>query len=181
MDDPGPASATQNRHEEFVTLLTCSHQKLLGYLLSLLGRWHDAQDVLQRASLLMWKKFDTFQSGTDFMAWASTICFYEARTFLRTASRSPLHFDDDLLALLAEERGEDLKHHEARMRALETCLDSLREEDRRLIDASCQVHGGITALAVAIGRAPATLYNKLTQLRRVLADCILKRTGEELA
>lgn len=28
-------------------LLTASHEKLLGYLMSLLGRWHDAQDVLQ--------------------------------------------------------------------------------------------------------------------------------------
>lgn len=43
------------RHEEFVGLLTASHDKLLGYLLSLLGRWHDAQDVLQRASVLIWQ------------------------------------------------------------------------------------------------------------------------------
>lgn len=50
------------RHEQFVGLLTASHDKLLGYLLSLLGRWHDAQDVLQRASLLMWQKFGSFES-----------------------------------------------------------------------------------------------------------------------
>lgn len=118
MEAAKPDPMPDHRHEEFVGLLTASHDRLLGYLLSLLGRWHDAQDVLQRASVLMWQKYGSFESGTDFMAWASTICFYEAKLFQRTASRSPLHFDDDLLALLAEERLDELKHQERRMEAL---------------------------------------------------------------
>jgi RNA polymerase sigma-70 factor (ECF subfamily) len=176
-----PDQAAQVRHEEFVMLLTASHSRLLCYLLSLLGRWHDAQDVLQRASLLMWQKFSNFQKGTDFMAWASTICFYEAKSFLRTASRSALCFDDELLALLSSERSEDLNVHDQRVAALEACLNALREEERRLLDASCGAYGGIAALAAQLGRAPATLYNKLSQLRRLLADCVISRTGEETA
>ncbi len=169
------------RHEEFVGLLTVSHHKLLGYLLSLLGRWHDAQDVLQRASVLMWQKFGSFESGTDFTAWASTICFYEARYFLRTASRSPLQFDESLLALLSEERAEELPQHERRMEALELCLGSLRDEDRDLLRTSCAEHGEIIALAAHLGRAPRTLYNKLAILRRMLADCVMSRLQEEMS
>jgi RNA polymerase sigma-70 factor, ECF subfamily len=168
-----------DRHEEFVSLLTASHHKLLGYTLSLLGRWHDAQDVLQRTSLLMWQKFAEYESGTDFIAWASTFCFYEAKAHLRLISRSPLHFDDDLLDLLSAERQEDLRQLEGRMAALESCLRKLREADRRLIDASCDPHGGISALAAKLGRAPATLYNKLSHLRRILADCVTSSTLEE--
>ena len=179
MSEPKSDQSQGQRHEEFVALLTASHGKLLGYLLSLLGRWHDAQDVLQRASLLMWQKFGAFEQGTDFMAWASTICFYEAKTFLRTASRSRLHFDDDLLDLLADERAEDLQQHEPRMAALEGCLSSLRDEERRLLRASCEEHGGITTLAGSMGRAPRTLYNKLALLRRLMADCVMKRVQEE--
>jgi RNA polymerase sigma-70 factor (ECF subfamily) len=178
MEESKPAEMHDQRHEEFVGLITASHDKLLGYLLSLLGRWHDAQDVLQRASLLMWQKYGSFESGTDFMAWASTICFYEAKTFQRTASRSPVHFDDDLLALLSEERVEDLMYQERRMEALENCFDKLREDDRRLLRASCAGHGDITALAGRMGRAPRTLYNKLAILRRLLADCVVNRLQE---
>jgi len=178
MEDSGPAPTPDQRHDEFVGLLTASHDKLQGYLLSLLGRWHDAQDVLQRASVLMWQKYGSFESGTDFMAWASTICFYEAKVFQRTASRSASHFDDDLLALLAEERVEDLRRQARRMKALETCLDSLREDDRRLLRASCAGHGDIAALAARMGRAPRTLYNKLAILRRLLADCVVHRLQE---
>ena len=67
MDTPDRPEGTGQRHGEFVELLTASHDKLLGYLLSLLGRWHDAQDVLQRVSLLMWQKFESFEQGTDFV------------------------------------------------------------------------------------------------------------------
>ncbi len=178
MDDSDPAQNPDQRHEEFVRLLTVSHDKLLGYLLSLLGRWHDAQDVLQRASVLMWQKYGSFETGTDFMAWASTICFYEVKCFQRTASRSASHFDDDLLVLISRGKADDLKHQERRIEALETCLESLREEDRLLLRASCTGHGEITALAARIGRAPRTLYNKLAILRRQLADCVLNRLQE---
>jgi len=169
---------TDDRHEEFVGLLTASHDRLLGYLLSLLGRWHDAQDVLQRSSLLMWQKFGSFERGTDFMAWASTLCFYEAKSFQRSASRSAAHFDEALLALLAAERLEDARHHERRMVALETCLAAMREEDRQLLRVSCAGHGEIAELAERSGRPRSTLYNKLSHLRRLLADCVIHRTQE---
>ena len=74
MIEPTPTTNANDRHEEFVTLLTAAHDKLLGYLMSVLGRWHDAQDVLQSSSLLMWRKFETYESGSNFVAWASTIC-----------------------------------------------------------------------------------------------------------
>jgi RNA polymerase sigma-70 factor (ECF subfamily) len=179
MDSPKPPERSDQSHEEFVVLLTASHDRLMGYLLSLLGRWHDAEDLLQRASVLMWRKFGSFESGTDFTSWASTFCFYEAKNFQRTASRSPLHFDNDLLALLAEERVVDLKQHERRMEALEACLQSMRDEDRRLLLTSCSGHGGITALAMRSGRAPRTFFNKLGILRRLLAECVMSRLHEE--
>ncbi len=113
------------RHEEFVALLTGAPGKRLGSLLSLLGRWHDAEEVLQRASSLMWQKFDVFESGNDFVAKASTLCFYEARNFQRLSARSPAAFDADLLETLAAERLADLTQQERRMAALEGGLRKL--------------------------------------------------------
>jgi RNA polymerase sigma-70 factor (ECF subfamily) len=181
MSDSQLAQSPQARHEEFVTLLTASHEKLLGYLMSLLGRWHDAQDVLQRASLLMWQKFATFESGSDFVAWASTICFYESKNFQRLAARSSFQFDDNLLNTLALERLDDLAQHERRMNALEQCLQQFAEAERQMLRAAYVGHGGITVLAGQMNRAPRTLYNKLNHLRRLLAECVLRRLAEENA
>lgn len=169
---------SNDRHEEFVTLLTASHDKLLGYLMSLLGRWHDAQDVLQRSSLLMWRKFDTFEAGSNFVAWASTICFYEAKNFQRLATRSLLKFDDDLLATLAAERVADLDLQAHRIAALERCLNEVGPAERELLRSAYAEHGGIAELAAQLQRAPRTLYNKLNILRRRLLECVQRRMQE---
>ena len=168
-----------DRHTEFVGLLTANHPRLLGYCLSLLGRRHDAEDVLQKASLTMWRRFDSFTSGTYFLAWATTICFYEARNFQRLAARSPLRFDDRLLAILAVERIDDLAHYEARLVALESCLAALPEKDRGLLQAAYIDRAGINRLAEQLGRAPQTLYNRLNTLRRAVAACVERRLAAE--
>jgi RNA polymerase sigma-70 factor (ECF subfamily) len=174
-----PASDSQpGRQAEFVALLTGSHSRLLGYLMSLLGRRHDAEDVLQKASVTMWQKFDTFTLGTDFLAWASTVCFYEAKNFQRLSARAPLCFDNRLLAVLATERLADLGHREERLAALDRCLEKLPEKDRRLLQAAYIDQQGIASLAEQLGRAPQTLYNRLNILRRSLADCVQRRLAE---
>ncbi|MFM1996449.1 MAG: hypothetical protein RLZZ111_836 [Planctomycetota bacterium] len=164
-----------DRHAEFVSLLTANHPRLLGYCMSLVGRRHDAEDVLQKASLTMWRKFDAFTSGTDFLAWSTTICFYEAKNFQRLAARSPLSFDERLLAVLAADRLGDLRQHEERLAALDACLDTLPEKDRLLLEAAYVDRTGIARLAEQLGRAPQTLYNRLNTLRRSLAACVSRR------
>lgn len=164
-----------DRQAEFVALLTGSHGRLMGYLMSLLGRRHDAEDVLQKASLTMWQKFDTFTLGTDFLAWAATICFYEAKNFQRLSARSPLSFDDRLLAVLARERLTDLGHREERLAALDRCLEKLPEKDRLLLHSAYIDQQAIVGLARQVGRSPQTLYNRLNSLRRSLADCVERR------
>ena len=178
MTEPTLTTNANDRHEEFVTLLTAAHDKLLGYLMSVLGRWHDAQDVLQSSSLLMWRKFETYESGSNFVAWASTICFYEAKNFQRQAARSHLKFDDDLLATLASERILDLELQGRRIAALELCLDEVGPAERELIRTAYAEHGGIIELAAKLQRAPRTLYNKLTLLRRRLTECVQRRLQE---
>lgn len=173
-------SELKDRHEEFVSALTAAYDKLFGYLLSLLGRWHDAQDVLQRSSLVMWQKFETFEVGTDFVAWASTICFYEAKNFLRQSSRSPLKFDDELLAILAWERLDDLEFQRHRISALEECLKKVRPAERELLQAAYVEPGKIVELATRLGRAPRTLYNKLNLLRQRLVECVQRRLQERI-
>ncbi len=101
MNEPVPPAEPSER---FITLLNATHARLLGFLRVMLGNNADAEDVLQRASLTMWRKFGEFDPTLDFFAWASSFAFYEAKNFQRVAARSKLHFDDELMARLAEER-----------------------------------------------------------------------------
>lgn len=179
MSTPPPEDAPHERHAEFVSSLTAAHAKLLGYLMALLGRRPDAEDVLQRASVLMWRKFRDFLPGSDFVAWASTICFYEAKNYIRLAARSPLQFDEELLDMLAVERLEDLTFRESRLRALEGCLGNLAPPEQQLVRSAYLEDQGINTLAARMNRAPQTLYNKLNHLRRLLAECVQRKLAEE--
>ncbi|HEY3899413.1 MAG TPA: sigma-70 family RNA polymerase sigma factor [Chthoniobacter sp.] len=170
---PSPSS------EQFITLLNAAHGRLLGFLRVMLGNNADAEDVLQRASMTIWKKFGDYDPAKDFFTWASSFAFYEAKNFQRVAARSRLHFDDELLERLAEERLTDLDQREARLAAMDRCIEELDRPGRELVREFYLNKTEIADLAGRLGRAPQTLYNKLNALRRLLADCMKRRLGQE--
>jgi RNA polymerase sigma-70 factor (ECF subfamily) len=146
--------------------------------MSLVVNRHDAEDVLQRAGIIMWRRFATYEAGTDFIAWATTVCFYEARNFLRTVGRARVTFDDRLLEILAAERALDVRRWNPRLDALETCLDKLDSSGRELVEAVYSQGLDASELAHRRGLAVQTIYNKLNFIRRTLAECVQRRLAE---
>lgn len=159
-------------------LLNEAHGLLLRYVMSLLGNRHDAEDVLQRASLVMWRRFGSFEPGTDFIAWATTVAFYEVRNFQRITGRCRLQFDDELMETLAAERVQHVRHWCARTEALEHCVEKLDTNSRVLVEAIYT--DGTQAIEVARqqGCSPKTIYKKLNFIRRALAECVQRRLAE---
>lgn len=166
--------------EQFITLLNAAHGRLLGFLRVMLGNNADAEDVLQRASMTIWRKFSEFDSSKDFFSWASSFAFYEAKNFQRTAARSRLHFDDELMHRLADERVLDLDHREARLAAMDRCIEELDQDGRELVREFYLNRTEVATLAERLGRAPQTLYNKLNALRRLLGECMKRRMAQEV-
>lgn len=171
--EPDPAS------EQFITLLNSCHGRLLGFLRVMLGNGADAEDVLQRASMTLWRKFSEYDPTRDFFSWASTFAFYEAKNFQRVAARSRLHFDDELMERMAEERPTDLDQREARLAAMDRCIEELDGPSRELVRDFYLNETDVASLAARLGRAPQTLYNKLNALRRLLGDCMRRRLAQE--
>jgi RNA polymerase sigma-70 factor (ECF subfamily) len=163
------------QQEEFVRLLNGAHAMLLRYVMSLVANRHDAEDVMQRASVVMWKRFGTFESGTDFVAWATTVAFYEVRNFQRATGRSRLEFDDELMLTLAEERAQHVQRWSARMETLEICVEKLDRSQRELVETVYTQDVDVAEVARQQGRAPQTIYNQLNFIRRALAECVQRR------
>jgi RNA polymerase sigma-70 factor (ECF subfamily) len=129
--------------------------------------------------MTIWRKFGEYDATKDFFTWASSFAFYEAKNFQRVAARSRLHFDDELMQRLAEERISDLDHREARLAAMDRCIEELDENGRELVREFYLNETELAALAERLGRAPQTLYNKLNALRRLLAECMKRRLSQE--
>lgn len=178
VEGPLTPNDADHRNAELVRLLADGHRKLLAYVSSLVGNRHDAEDVLQRASLIMWRQFHTFELGTDFLAWASAVVYYEARNFLRVSGRARVSFDDELLRKIAEARRPSLERVASRVVALEQCVESLDESNRKLLLAIYGEEISLARMAELLGKAPKTLANRLTVIRQALANCIERRISE---
>jgi RNA polymerase sigma-70 factor (ECF subfamily) len=172
------SSEVVDRQAEFVRLLSENHRRLIGYTCSIVGTREDAEDVVQRASIAMWKRFGDFAVGSDFMAWASTFAFYEGRNFLRSKIRSHLVFDDQLLNLIATERIVDLDRQASRIKALGKCIEKLTEPNRDLLKRFYGEGIALVELSKKLSVKPQSLYNRFCRLRKSLADCIRRRLAE---
>jgi len=130
----------------------------------------DAEDILQRASMTMWNKYDTFDSTTNFMSWACTIALYESRNCYRSFIRCPISFnsevyDDISLKQIVEDRQDNQIHDK-----LYDALSELDEESRNLL-IGVYVNGEEAKdLAKKAGKSPQTYYNKLNIAKKKILE-----------
>ena len=112
-------------YETFVRLFVAHEGRLRGFLRTIVSDWNDVDEVMQETSLVAWRKFAQFETGTNFMAWTAAIARFEALKHLRKQSRDRLVFNEDLLDLLAHESVEEADVLEKHRSALATCLEKL--------------------------------------------------------
>jgi len=165
----------EQQYEQFLQLFASHRDRLFAYVYSLLPHHADAEDVFQRCSVLLWRKFDQFEPDGSFLAWGCGVAFYEVKNFLRSANRNRLQFDVDLVSQLAEQRLANEPETSSRMEALTGCVQSLKASDRELIHHAYHDDEGLKVFAVASGKAIQTLYNRLSILRRQLMDCVHRK------
>ena len=118
-----------DKTELFVELITRYQGRVRVFILSLLPNWADAEEVLQETNLVLWRRFDEFEPGSDFRAWAFQIAYYKVRSFWERQGRERLRFGNEFLdtvAAAAMEMPDDL---DARREALINCMIKLSDKD----------------------------------------------------
>lgn len=169
--EPGADSA--DRAEAFVRLFSQHESLIRGFLLTLLPSRSECDDLFQRTSIILWRKFDSYQPGTDFGAWACQIAKLEVRNYLRIRSRDKLHFSESLLSSLADVRQTLSDELELRREALRHCVAKLRPADQEIVQ-HCYGPQSTTAkdAAARLNRPVNTLYKALIRIRRALFECV---------
>lgn len=167
------AGSSSDRTEEFVRLFSQCQPLVRGFIYTLLPSRDEADELFQRTSIVLWRKFPQFVAGTNFAAWACQIAKLEVRNFLRVRSRDRHQFSDEMLASLADIRIALDSELELRREALRHCIAKLRPTDKEIIH-QCYGPQATTAKDAAsrLGRPVNTLYKALIRIRRTLFDCI---------
>lgn len=153
--------------------------RLYGYIAILLPHRDDAEDVLQRTSLILWQKWNQYDVNRAFLPWARGVALNEVRNFLRRSERRNVHLSEPLIEILANEiDDEDL---ESRTNALTYCLDQLATKQRHLLEQCYLGPNGTKAVAESLGSTVPAIYMRLHRIRKFLVECIEKRLTSELA
>ena len=172
MDHQPRALDELDRNKQLMLLMTQHQQRIFSYIYTLVPDRHDAEDLLQETSLVICDKFHEFTSGTDFVAWACRIAWWEVRAARRKFARAKVIFDETVLAAVAQTAAEMSAEVDGRHEALEGCLKKLPPRDRELVLARYEPGGGVETAAQRSRRSLAAAYKALGRIRKLLFDCV---------
>ena len=176
-----PAPGTNPPNEaDFLRLFVKHEEALRAFARVLLPSWEAVDEVMQEASVVMWKKLGQLESADGFLPWAKVIVRFVALRLRREHARDRHVFGDEVLELLAREAAEVPEAQWERERAaLRACLAELAPHHRELVLAPYASEGRVTRLAEETGRSVNSLYKLLGRLREKLLLCVETRLAKE--
>lgn len=165
---------------ERLILLLAEHQEaLFRYVFSLVPHEADARDILQETQVALFRKFGLYDPARPFLPWAYRFAYLEVQKHREKAARSRLLFSDDVLDLLADERGRLAHHLDERLRWLDHCLRALSPLQKELVTARYGLRHGADELMRRFSMSRRTLFRNLELLRGQLHECVTRHMGRE--
>ena len=165
MNDP-------NKHALFSDLVTRHRSELYGYIFAVVRRWEDADDLFQSVCLVLWSKFDSFQPGSNFFAWARQTAKNKVADFLRRRQQ-PYFVDGDSLDVLTEiavNVGNDVE--DSFLAALRHCREKLTVSDEAMLELHYGKDLGSRQIADQLQRSQPSVCRSLNRIRNWLLECV---------
>lgn len=165
----------------FASLIVKNDRRLLRYILTLIPRRSDAEEILQRTATALWENFDQYDTTRDFYPWASRFAYFEVLKFRRDHARERLVFREEVLEQLAETRSDLEESLEERREALLLCLNQMVATDIELLRRRYCSPETIALLAQELKTTAKALYRRLDRIRDRLVDCVNRRIAARTA
>jgi RNA polymerase sigma-70 factor (ECF subfamily) len=164
--------------DQFTSLFVKHERQLYGFIAAMLGHPAEAEDLLQETARDLWKKFGDYDPSLPFLPWAKTFARYEVLNYRERQRTRRKYFSDEMIELLAEDWDLVDAQHDARILALESCVDALPEKPRRLLDARYRDANSLQDVAAQEGTTANALYKTLQRVRKALRECVNQRVAE---
>lgn len=156
----------------FVNLLINHYYQIHGFILTMVPNQADAEDILQNTVLQMWERFEDFEPGTNFLAWALTMARFQVMTHQKTKQRSKVRFTETTLDILATENLSLAQQTNTRHEALQVCLKKLSSKDSELLNMRFGANASVRQMAQTLNLSVHAVYRQLSRIKAVLFDCI---------
>ena len=164
---------------DFVQLYTSNERELFRYTLSLCPNETEARDILQEASLALWKKFDQYDRTRPFVAWAFRFIRTQVRKHREKQSVQRKYFCNEVLESLADLRCQHNDHLKLRTQALEHCVTKMSLHQMTLLKMRYEERSNLSAIAESMKNTRDALYKTLERTRKQLHRCITQHLNNE--
>ncbi|MDX1565551.1 MAG: sigma-70 family RNA polymerase sigma factor, partial [Phycisphaeraceae bacterium] len=160
-------------------LLMANQRRIYGFILALVHDRTHADDLQQEVASVLWKKFDRYEAGTDFAAWAMRTARLSIYEWRRKQARLPLPMNEQTFDRVADDAMAVADQLEDRLGALRQCMDSVDEPHRQLLEARYGAGEPVRGIAERFGLSRRAVYNRLNKIHSRLLDCIRGKLGPE--
>ena len=159
-------------NEEFLRLFLENQRTIYAYILSMVPRTADADDIMQETATKMLERLDDFEEGTNFGAWGVTIARYKILEYHNEKKRNMDLINKTLLEQINQVASKKVLNVDDRLKALEQCLTKLNGKNRMLL--RIRYHEGLSVRKVAekVKKPVAGMYKAMSRLHDSLSRCI---------
>lgn len=169
------------REQEFLSLFAAAQRPLHGYIMAWVFDANVAADLLQETNIVLWQKFEQFQSGSNFLAWAREVARRVILRYRQLNAGELSMLPPDMLELLATAFSDPLptEERDREKAALERCLQKLSTDDRRLVTSRYAPGATVGGIAEGLNRTVNSVSQSLRRIRRALANCVRRSLQAE--
>lgn len=171
--------ADRQLSESFVNALLACQDRVYAYIVALGVNPDEANDILQNTNVVLCRQADQAPAITNFTAWACRIAYFEFLSARKRRSRDSLHFDADLLELIAEEAPRYVEKVGLYQTLLNRCLSELPDSQREMLLERYSADGSIRKIAERLGRSVNVIHQTLYRIRASLLRCVQLKMRDE--
>lgn len=169
--------ARQPTSRDYERLIETHQTRLHAWILAATGDAAEARDILQEVNLVLWRKAEQFEPGTNFTAWAYRVAHFQVLTWRQKRGRDLLVFPGDVLEDMAGAADQAERTADSRLGALKYCLQKLPARQLEVIRRRYLQNESVQTMAPAVGLNANAVSQLLHRARQNLLDCMRRSTG----
>ena len=177
--DPKSDRSESDRTRDFLALHSRHGRWIFGYLVSMVRHQADAEDLFSETTVTLWEKFDEFEPGTEFRAWACRIAQLKVLEWRKKHRRVPTPIEESFLEAITDAHLSMNEQLDDQSVYLQECVAELVDEDRDLIQRRYKAGATVKAIATALDRSIHQIYRRLTRVHKTLLKCMRRKTAED--
>ncbi len=175
------SASKSTAQQEFLRVFLANEREIFRYVAALVPPTADAQEIVQQTAVVLWEKFDQYDTSRPFAPWACRFALNIARQWMARRQRWKTLLDGGLAQELTLRREQLRPDFDARLEHLDRCLEKLPEKQRFLVDGYYFKQSSVETVAQQARRTVDAVYKALQRIRLQLRECMERSLQEEIS